>query len=138
MKHRYIRLPLSAAFIWLLSAFLYATNPAADAPTWVKQAAAVKPPQYEKNVNAVVLLNEQNVTLDSNGKLVTVERHAVRILTREGRKEAVALAFYLSNFSQVRDMEAWMIAPDGSVIKSTAIDPSLQCSCSPAAKRIQH
>ena len=86
-----------------------------DAPAWLQQAAAVKPPAYEKDVTAVVLRTEQNVTLDSAGKLITVEKYAVRVLTREGRGEAAAVAFYLSNFSQVRDMEAWLIAPGGTV-----------------------
>ena len=86
-----------------------------SAPPWLQQAAAINTPAYEKDVTAVVLRNEQQVTLDSSGKLVTVDRHAVRILTREGRREAAAVAFYLSNFSQVRDMEAWLIAPGGTV-----------------------
>ena len=85
------------------------------APQWLQQAAAIKTPEYGKDVKAVVLRKEQQVTLDSGGKLVTVDRYAVRILTREGRGKAVALAFYLSNFSQVRDMEAWLIGPTGSV-----------------------
>src|SRR5687768_411893 len=84
-------------------------------PAWLDQAVSIKPPSYEKQVTAVVLRNEQQVTLDGNGKLVTIERYAVRILTREGRREAAAIAFYLSNFSLVRDMEAWLISPTGSV-----------------------
>ncbi|MEP7147807.1 MAG: DUF3857 and transglutaminase domain-containing protein [Acidobacteriota bacterium] len=86
-----------------------------NAPAWLQQAAAIRPSSYEKDVKAVVLRREQQVTLDGSGKLVTIDRYAVRILTREGRREAAAVAFYLSNFSQVRDMEAWLIAPGGSV-----------------------
>lgn len=104
--------------IVLVTAFLVASpeyiiagdNP----PSWLQQAAAAKPPGYEKDVPAVVLHNEQHVTLDGNGKLITVEKYAVRILTREGRREAVGIAFYLSNFSQIREMEGWLIAPGGS------------------------
>ncbi|MBC7901425.1 MAG: DUF3857 domain-containing transglutaminase family protein, partial [Saprospiraceae bacterium] len=88
---------------------------AADAPPWLQQAAAAKFPAYEKDVTAVVLHKEQHVTLDSGGKLITVEKYAVKILTREGRREASGVAFYLSNFSQVREMEGWLIAPGGSV-----------------------
>src|SRR5687768_7446503 len=85
----------------------------AEAPDWLKQAAQARPAGYESSIRAVVLHKEQNVTLDSSGKLVTVERHAVRILTKEGRREAAAVAFYLSKFSHVRDMEAWLISPGG-------------------------
>ena len=88
---------------------------AADAPQWLTQAAALQTPAYGKDVEAVVLRNEEHVTLDTNGKLVTVERYAVRILSREGRREAEAVAFYLSKFSSVRDMEAWLISPTGTV-----------------------
>ncbi|HEX6124219.1 MAG TPA: DUF3857 and transglutaminase domain-containing protein [Pyrinomonadaceae bacterium] len=90
---------------------------AADLPQWLAQAAALKPPAYEKSVDAVVLRNEQHSTLDSDGKLSTVERYAVRILSREGRREAEAVAFYLSKFSSVRDMEAWLISPAGTVTR---------------------
>lgn len=89
-----------------------------NAPAWLEQAATLKPPAYDKDVTAVVLRDEQQVTLDANGKLVAVERYAVKILTREGRRHAAAVVHYLSNFSQVRDMEAWLIGPTGGVIKS--------------------
>ncbi len=87
-----------------------------DAPAWLKQAAQIRASQYDKDVEAVVLHHEQNVTLGSNGKLTTVDRYAVRILTREGKREAAAAAFYLSKFSQVRDMQAWLIAPGGNTL----------------------
>ena len=103
----------------LIFVFLFAGVSAAragdNAPDWLKQLAAQNPGTYDKNVKAVVLLKEQNISLDSGGKLETTERYAVRILTREGRREAVAIASYLSNFSEVRDMQAWLIAPGGTV-----------------------
>lgn len=95
--------------------FMSATALADDAPGWLRQAAGTAVPAYEKTVEAVVLHNEQTVNLDSSGKLVTTENYAVKILTREGRREAVAIAFYLVNFGKVRDMQAWAIRPDGSV-----------------------
>jgi hypothetical protein len=107
------RLSLGWGFVLLLASA--ATSFAGDAPGWLQQAAAAKPPAYEKNVKAVVLHKEQSVTLDGNGKLITIERNAVRILSREGRDYAEAVAFYLSNFSQVREFEAWLIGPGGAV-----------------------
>lgn len=102
----------SLFFLLLLTAPILAGD---SAPGWLQQAASVKPPAYKSDVPAVVLYKEQNVTLDSGGKLVTVDRYAVRVLTRDGRREALAIAMYLTNFSQVKDMQAWLIAPDGSV-----------------------
>jgi len=106
------RLVFSFLFLFLLSANALAIVD--DAPTWLRQAASVQPPTYAKDVPAVVLHKEQLVTLDSDGKLVTVENYAVKILTREGKREAVALAFYLVNFGKVRDINAWLIRTDGS------------------------
>jgi hypothetical protein len=94
-------------------------------PNWMRQAASSSIPTYEKNVKAVVLYNEQQTTLDTDGKLVTTENKALKILTREGRKEAVALAFYLVSSGKVRDITAWLIRPDGSTKeydKKTIID----------------
>ena len=85
------------------------------APPWLQQASTIKPPAYEKTVKAVVLDDEESVMLDSSGKLITTDKYAVRILTKEGKKEAVAVAFYLSKYSEIKDMQAWLIAPDGKV-----------------------
>lgn len=84
------------------------------APAWMRQAASITPPAFDKKIKAVVLYHEQNVTLESGGNLVTVENYAVKILVREGRINAVAAAFYLVNFGGIRDMQAWLIRPDGT------------------------
>ena len=86
-----------------------------NAPGWLKQAAAVNTPVYAKDVPGVVLHDSQEVTLDGEGKLLTTENYAVKILAREGRSLATAYAFYLMSFSKVRDINAWVVRPDGSV-----------------------
>lgn len=83
-------------------------------PGWLSSAASGGVPTYEKDVPAVVLLSEQSTTLGSDGRLVTTENYAVKILTRDGRGYAVARAFYLASASKVRDLDAWLIRPDGS------------------------
>jgi Domain of Unknown Function with PDB structure (DUF3857)/Transglutaminase-like superfamily len=98
-------------FILLISLKAFAD----DVPGWMRQASGITPPAYDKKVKAVVLHNEQSVTLDADGKLVTVENYAVKILTREGRENAVGIAFYLVNFGRVRDMQGWIVRPDGTV-----------------------
>ena len=84
-------------------------------PTWLKQSATTQTPTYAKDVPGVVLNNSQEITLGSDGKLITTENYAVKILLREGKGLAVARAFYLSSFSKVRDINGWIIRPDGSV-----------------------
>jgi len=104
----------------IFSSFLtiiFFANAFADgsAPNWLKQAASAQPPVYAKDVPGVVLLDSQEITLDGDGRLVTTENYAVKILAREGRRLATAHAFYLMSFSRVRDINAWVIRPDGSI-----------------------
>jgi len=86
-----------------------------EAPSWLKQAASQTPPLYEKDVAGVVLRNEEQVKLGGDGKLITTDNWAVRILTRDGRRLAVAHAYYLVSSGKVQDISAWMIRPDGTV-----------------------
>lgn len=100
------------SFIFLLSASAFAVGD--NVPGWLRQAASVNPPTYEKEVQAVVLQNEQQVALGNDGKIVTTENYAVKILTREGKSFAVASVYYLVSSGKVRDIDAWLIRPDGS------------------------
>lgn len=111
MKKLY-QLIVASSFIFLVSVSTFASD---TAPAWLKQAAAANVPTYAKDVPAVVLHDEQTVTLNSNGEMVTVSNYAVKIILREGRGFATATALYLTNFNKVRDMDAWVIRPGGSV-----------------------
>ena len=84
-------------------------------PMWLKQAASIQSPGYDKDVPAVVLHSEQQITLGSDGKLTTVTNYAVRVLVREGRGYAMARAMYLVSSSNVRDIQAWLIRPNGTI-----------------------
>ena len=86
-----------------------------EAPPWLQQAAALKVPSYEKDIPAVILQNEQQVTIGEDGKVTTVNTFAIRILLREGRGYAVARAFYNSQGGKARDIRAWLIRPSTPV-----------------------
>ena len=79
-------------------------------PDWMSKAAGRAAPTYDKDTKAVVLFKEENVTLDGGGRLTTVERCVLRILTHDGRKEAVAVGFYLADFSDVKDVQIFSFA----------------------------
>ncbi len=100
-----------AGMFLILASSAFADNPP---PSWMRQAASVTVPSYEKDVHGVVLLDEEIVTLGTDGKLVTTENFAVRILTREGKELASAVAYYLVSSGKIRDINAWIIRPDGS------------------------
>src|SRR5215216_4609795 len=97
-----IRLAIFAVFAISASAAF-----AAEVPDWMRQAASAGIPNYEKTVSAVVLHDEQQVTLDAQGRLVTIENYAVKLLASEGRKYAIARAYYLVSSGKVREIEGW-------------------------------
>ena len=99
-------------------------------PAWLQQAAAASAPTYNKDVPAVVLLDESTVTVGDDGKVVTVHTYAVRVLNREGRDEAVAHEVYQTDTEKVREMRAWMIRPSGQV-KSYGKDKVADLSAQP-------
>ncbi len=86
-----------------------------EAPAWLKQAAAVNSPAFDKKVHAVVLHDESRKTVEEDGRVTTVTYYAVRILAREGRREAVARAVYNTDSEKVKEMRAWLIRPTGEV-----------------------
>jgi hypothetical protein len=86
-----------------------------ETPAWLQQAAAQKVPAYDKAVPAVVLLNESIVTITVDGRITTTSNYAVRILKREGRGEAIAREFYVTDTGRVREMKAWLIRAGGDV-----------------------
>lgn len=110
------------AFRFLISAFLIsccliASAFADDAPPWLRQAAAQSVPPQDKSVPAVVLLNEQSIRVEENGRVTTTERGAMKVIKNEGREEAGAAVSYLKNTGKVKDFRAWLIRPSGNVKK---------------------
>lgn len=83
-------------------------------PGWMRQAASAAIPSYDKDVPAVALLDEKQVALNGDGRLVTNENFAVKVLTREGRDYALARTFYFVSTGKIKDFSAWIIRPDGS------------------------
>lgn len=106
---------------------IFAADALADdtPPAWLKQASSIQTPTYDKDVPAVVLLDEQQITLGSDGKLTTVTNYAVKILVREGKEYARAFAPYIVSSGNVRDIEGWLIRPNGTTRnydKKTIVD----------------
>src|SRR5688572_1735675 len=84
-----------------------------DAPSWLRQAAAIKVPTYDKKVSTVVLVDESNMVVAEDGRVTTTSLYAIRILNKEGRDSAVAAAGYETDFEKIRELRAWMIQPSG-------------------------
>ena len=112
--------------LFAILALLLLASPALadDTPAWVQQAAAIKVPAYDKDVEAVVLINESLISINSDGRETEVFNHAVRILRREGRAYAVGRVGYVPDSGKVKEFKAWLIRPNGE-IKRFGKDDSL-------------
>jgi hypothetical protein len=108
-----MRLKLLASILFVLVGAAVANAAGDEAPPWLQQAAKVPVPIYEKDVPAVVLQNEQHVTVNDDGRITTVTTYAVRILLREGRGYARAKEFYENDAGKVKELKAWLIRANG-------------------------
>ena len=86
-----------------------------EPPSWLRQAAALKLPTYDKKVSSVVLVDESNMVVGEDGRVTRTSTYAVRILTRDGRGSAVAAEGYETDFGKIREIRAWLIQPSGKV-----------------------
>src|SRR5215217_4622335 len=104
--------------VWLIAILglvVFATpagaTPGDETPQWVQQAATVKVPTYDKDVPAVVLVDESTVTVAADGRTNQVYNYAVRILRREGRDYAIGRVGYIPDIGKVKEFRAWLIRP---------------------------
>ena len=86
-----------------------------ETPPWVQQAAAIKVPTYDKDVPAVVLIDESLTSINSDGRETEVYNHAVRILRREGRGYAIGRVGYVPETGKVKEFRAWLIRANGEI-----------------------
>ncbi|HXQ71042.1 MAG TPA: DUF3857 and transglutaminase domain-containing protein [Pyrinomonadaceae bacterium] len=95
-----------------------------EAPVWVQQAATLKVPSYDKEIPAVVLLNERITTIDSDGRITEVVNYAVRVLQREGREYATGHVVYATDGGKVKELRGWLVRP-GSETKRYGKDETV-------------
>src|SRR5262245_1920680 len=84
-----------------------------DPPDWVKEAAERKTANYGVRVISAVLLQEESVTVDSDGKRVMRERGVIKVL-QPGGEIISARRSYNSKSGRIRDFQGWLITPSGS------------------------
>lgn len=98
--------------IFLMTAAAFADDPP---PQWLANAARQPVPTYRPDIPAVVLYDEEIVSVGQDNKLQTTDNYAVKALSNEGRGFAIAKAYYLVSSGSVKDIKAWLIRSDGSV-----------------------
>jgi transglutaminase-like putative cysteine protease len=91
---------------------------AADqAPDWLRAASQDKLPDYPKDTEAVVLLEEQYTTVKDNGEIETRCRRAYKLLRPEGREGYGGAAVNFDNETKLTYLKAWTITADGAAIE---------------------
>jgi len=106
---------LLAIFSLLLLAGVTAQATPDDVPSWVQQAAALKTPVYDKDVSAVLLVDDLTKTIDSEGRVIEVYNYAVRIVKREGREYARGRAGYDTGTGKIKDFRAWLVRSSSDI-----------------------
>ncbi|HYH10198.1 MAG TPA: DUF3857 domain-containing protein [Thermoanaerobaculia bacterium] len=84
----------------------------AKTPPWVREAIPAQLPDA-KNADAIVLLDDTNVTVASDGALATRYRRVVKILTAAGRDHGTVMAWYGGD-TKLRSLRAWSIDAAGA------------------------
>jgi len=87
------------------------------APDWLRTAAQEKLPAYEHDPVAVVLLDEQQVTVKDNGEIETRHRYAYKFLRPEARERYGYAVVPFDDQTKVSFFGAWTIMPNGSQIE---------------------
>lgn len=86
----------------------------AEPPTWLKDAAKTTTPAVPPSAPAVVLLHDERVTIEGDGRILTSISHAARVLTRAGRVAAGATEVYRTDTGKVRQLRGWLIPTTGT------------------------
>jgi hypothetical protein len=84
-----------------------------SAPDWLREAARDKLPDYPKETKAVVLLDEERMTVKDNGDIESHVRRAYKLLRPEAREDYDAVAVDFANDKKITYLKAWTITPDG-------------------------
>jgi hypothetical protein len=86
-----------------------------DAPQWAREAAFQSVPTYAAKVNWVVLLQEESVTVDPDGRRVMRERGAIKIL-QPGGESVEAYRTYNTKTGRIQNFQGWLLPPSGKAI----------------------
>ena len=87
-------------------------------PEWAKEAAVRAVPDFSSKVASVVLLQEETVTVDPDGRRVMRERGAIKILQPSNEK-IEAYRTYNTKTGRIRDFQGWLIPPSGKPVTYT-------------------
>lgn len=100
---------LAAAFLLLAAPRLRADS----APDWLRAAAQQKLPAYSDNPIAVILLDEEQITVQDKGEIDVRHRVAYKLLRPEAQDKYGFAAVQFDSETKVASFKAWTITSDG-------------------------
>jgi hypothetical protein len=101
----------------LAATLLLAATPACFAgtpqpPDWVLAAAHATLPSYPASTKAVVVNEEEILTVGADGRAIRHQRRAIRILRQQGRVYGTVVV-PINKDEKIRSLRVWSIAADG-------------------------
>jgi hypothetical protein len=103
---------VTSGLLFFAAALFCAWPAAADAPTWLRQAAKETLPTVTPETIAVILYDERETTVQNNGQVETTYRRAYMILRPAG-KELGVFGVHFDNETKITWMKAWCIPKEG-------------------------
>lgn len=117
MKRPYFgfrRLRRTSHLVVLLSVCAFASTRAFSVvPDWVRAAANQTTMPVDKDVNGIVMLDEQTTNVQDTGEVLTLERRVIKILRPEGRELARVHVFF-DNETKLKSFHAWSVTATGT------------------------
>ena len=104
---------LGICLLSTLAATIVSASPGDEVPTWLQQSTAIQLPAYDKDVPAVVLVDDSTINIQADGTVNKTYNFAIRILRREGREYAVGHVGYIPDIGKVKELRAWLIRANG-------------------------
>jgi uncharacterized protein DUF3857 len=101
---------LAALAISLLA--LPSPTQAGDAPQWMHALVNVPLPEHDEKTDAVLLLAEDNFTVQGNGKMKRIERRVYKILRPDGRAYGTIYANFDAE-TKINSIHGWCIPAQG-------------------------
>lgn len=98
--------------VLLMAAALYGAD---NVPDWARTAAAQPVPAYSAKVYAVALLQEESVTVDTDGRRIMRERGVIKVL-QKSTESLTAYRSYNTKTGKIRDFRAWLLPPSGAAV----------------------
>lgn len=85
---------------------------AADAPQWLHALVNAPLPPHDEKTNAVLLYSEDILSVQSDGKIKSIERRAYKILRPDGREHGMVRASFDSE-TRITGFHGWCIPAQG-------------------------